>query len=71
MEKDFGLNELHTNYPEAYDALPDPYKNDSCLTFFIDVNNHLCAEDDGEQEYMFLPAHENNVDNFPLWVSIG
>ena len=28
----------------AYEALPDCYKNDHSLKFFIDVNGNICAE---------------------------
>jgi hypothetical protein len=28
----------------AYEALPDCYKNDQSLKFFIDVNGQICAE---------------------------
>lgn len=30
-----------TGYQEAYDALPEPYKNDSCLTFSLDEHGRL------------------------------
>lgn len=30
---DMDINELQEYYPEAYEALPEPYKNDSCLVF--------------------------------------
>jgi hypothetical protein len=67
--KDFDLNELHTNYPEAYNALPDSYKNDSCLTFFIDVNNNLCAEDDSGKEYQYINGYKNNFAS--KWIQIA
>jgi hypothetical protein len=41
---DFGMNELRDKYPGAYNALPEAYQNDNCLTFFLDINNNLCAE---------------------------
>jgi len=31
-------------YPHAWDALPECYKADSCLTFFLDCNGNLCSE---------------------------
>lgn len=51
--KDFELDELETKFPEAYEALPDSYKNDSCLKFFVDINVHLCSEDDNKSVYLF------------------
>jgi hypothetical protein len=50
---DFGLDLLETNHPAAYAALPEPYKNDSCLVFFVDINGHLCAEYDLGGEYLW------------------
>jgi hypothetical protein len=48
-EETFGLEILKEKYPEAWEALPDIYREDSCpcFTFFIDGNN-LCAEYNGE-----------------------
>ncbi len=45
-DEDFGLEKLQKEHPEAYEALPEPYKNDSALVFFIDKNGNLCAEGD-------------------------
>jgi hypothetical protein len=28
----------------AYESLPDAYRNDTSLRFFVDVNGSLCAE---------------------------
>lgn len=56
---DFGLKELEKDHPEAYEALPDAYKNDSALVFFIDKNGNLCAEGD---------FGTSNLEEF-LWVS--
>lgn len=36
--------QVQNSYPEAWNALPEPYKNDSCLKFFLDVNDNLCAD---------------------------
>ncbi len=57
-EVDFDLATVQDLFPEAYEALPEPYKNDSCLTFFIDVNGHLCAELDIGGEFMFTDSGE-------------
>lgn len=48
------IEQLELVYPAAYKALPEPYKNDSCLTFFIDNNGHLCAETDTDEEYVWF-----------------
>jgi hypothetical protein len=53
-EADFDLNTVMDLFPEAYEALPEPYKNDSCLTFFLDVNGNLCAEFDLGGEFLFV-----------------
>ena len=29
-------------YPEAFEALPEPYQNDSCLEFFLDSDYLHC-----------------------------
>jgi hypothetical protein len=43
----------HT-YKAAYDALPEAYKNDHALNFFIDSNNNLCAEHNlHNEEYLW------------------
>lgn len=49
----FDLQELQKRYPEAYAALPSSYQNDSCLTFFVDVNGNLIAQHDLGEEFMF------------------
>lgn len=47
-DKELGndLLKLAELYPEAYEALPEPYKNDRALTFYVDVNGNLCADHD-------------------------
>ena len=38
----------------AYEALPECYKNDQSLKFFIDVNDNLCAEHTlHDEEYLW------------------
>ena len=54
MKSDFDLKELENRWPEAYKTLPEAYKNDSCLVFFVDANGHLCAQDDSGSEYMWV-----------------
>ena len=49
----FDLKELQLRFPEAYNALPESYQNDSCLEFFLDANNYLCAEYDLGGEFLF------------------
>lgn len=36
MPKFFDTLTLAKNYPDAFNALPEPYQNDDCLEFFID-----------------------------------
>jgi hypothetical protein len=60
--KDFGLVELEERFPAAYGALPEPYRNDSCLVFFVDINGNLCAELDIGGEYLWTGEK---------WVTIG
>lgn len=67
-KQDFDLKELELNHPIAYKALPEEYKNDSCLMFFVDVNGNLCAEDDSGKEYYYLNSHKNNYTS--KWVQI-
>ena len=52
--KDFGLKELLLKYPKEYKLLLEAYRNDSCLVFFIVINNNLCAESDFGEEYCFI-----------------
>lgn len=68
--KEFGIKELEINWPKVYADLPEPYKNDSCLIFFIDVNGNLCAEDDSGSEYIYIDNHTFSDDK-PIWAKIG
>jgi len=45
-EKELGTDPLVLleHDPFAYEALPECYKEDHSLRFFIDVNGNLCAE---------------------------
>jgi hypothetical protein len=65
---DFGLEELKISYPEAYNSLPEAYKEDSCLVFFIDVNSHVCAEDDRGNEFIY--RNNNAYFNQSCWIKI-
>jgi hypothetical protein len=51
--ENFNLERLQQLSPAAFDALPEPYQNDSCLDFFIDVNGNLCAELDIGGAFLF------------------
>jgi hypothetical protein len=35
---------IEASYPDAYAELPNCYKNDHSLEFFLDNNGNLCAE---------------------------
>lgn len=48
----FDINKLEELFPQAYKALPECYKEDSCLVFFIDNNDNLCAEFDLGGEFL-------------------
>lgn len=39
-------DQLACQFPKAWEAVPECYRNDSCLKFFLDVNGNLCAEGD-------------------------
>lgn len=53
--KKFDMIYLALHYRQAYNDLPEAYKGDSCLTFFIDVNNNLCAEyPELKQEFIYI-----------------
>jgi hypothetical protein len=40
--------------PFAYEALPECYKNDRSLNFFLDANGNLCAEHElHDEEYLW------------------
>lgn len=70
MKSDFDLKELENRWPDAYKALPEAYKADSCLIFFIDVNGHLCAQNDSGNQYMWINDHRfTNPSTF--WAQIG
>lgn len=58
----FGLKELLARFPEAYRALPQIYKEDSVLVFFIDINQNLCAEHDLGEEFLW---------NGEIWIRIN
>lgn len=64
MLKDgFDLQGLAHMFPEAYSALPEAYRNDNCLRFFVDRNDNLCAEPKnpedkialGDSEWLWVP----------------
>lgn len=55
-------NEVRKDIPRAWNALPECYKEDSCLTFFLDVNEHLCAENDSGQTFVFDEASEEWIE---------
>lgn len=47
--------QLREQHPEAWAALPDCYQNDSCLTFYTDVNGNLCADFDLGGTFLYSP----------------
>jgi hypothetical protein len=64
--------EVQTNHKDAWEALPESYQADSCLTFFLDVNDGLCAEHDMGGEYCFCPIQKKWVradESTPLYLS--
>lgn len=47
------------NKKEAYDALPEPYKNDSCLLFYMNEDgSELFAENDLGETYTYLMPYK-------------
>lgn len=55
--KNFDLIYLALHFKEAYKDLPEVYKADDCLKFFVDVNNNLCAENaELDEEYIYIPS---------------
>jgi len=68
--KHFTILDLEQDFPDAYAALPESYKEDSCLTFFVDINGNICSEDEKGNQYLFLPKFSGEND-FPLWISIA
>lgn len=65
--KDFDIDELQLQFPEAYAELPESYKADSCLRFFVDPNGHLCSEDDHRNVYLFVEGKWEMIeDNLPF-----
>lgn len=56
VSQNLTYSEVQKAYPEAWEALAEPYKNDSCLIFFLDCNGNLCAEHDiGNEEFVYVP----------------
>lgn len=54
--KTFDVTTLAIYSPEAYRDLPEVYKADNCLLFFVDLNKNLCAEyPELGQEYIYIP----------------
>ena len=45
--------EVQEQYPAAWQGLPECYRQDTCLTFFLDLNENLCAVNDSNQEFMW------------------
>lgn len=52
--------QVQRDFPKAWESLPEPFKNDSVLEFFIDINGHLCASGNlgvGEEEFLWDPDY--------------
>jgi hypothetical protein len=47
----FDIHHLCTHYRDAFAALPEPYQNDNCLDFYVDVNGGLCCTPKIGQEF--------------------
>lgn len=47
-------SQVQETFPEAWEALPEPYKNDSCLTFYTDGEGLWAIYDLGGV-YSFTP----------------
>lgn len=47
----FGMDLLMTLHEEAFDALPEPYKADSCLEFWLNDRGVLYCAPKKDQEF--------------------
>ncbi len=56
--------EVQEKHGEAWKALPEAYKEDSCLTFFLDCHENLCALHDLGGECMW----DDSAPLFPRWI---
>ena len=58
---EFTIDELAKKYPAAYEALPNSYKlNPASVKFYIDVTDHLCAENLSTDEFLFWVRGETS-----------
>lgn len=44
--------ELARQYPDAYEALPEPYQNDDCLEFSVKEGKIYCEPAKGQEEWL-------------------
>ena len=65
MSNMFRTEQLRYTRPQAFAALPEPYQEDDCLMFYIDINGNLNAVPDednvailGDWEMMFDSTSE-------------
>jgi hypothetical protein len=49
----YTYTEIQTKFPKAWSKLPSSYRNDSCLVFYSDCNDNLCADHDLGGSYLW------------------
>jgi hypothetical protein len=54
--KKLSYDSVRTFYPKAWLALPESYKNDLCLAFYLDANQGLCATHDLGEDFVWDPT---------------
>lgn len=46
--------ELSVSDPEAFESLPDPFKYNSPMEFFVDDKGYTCATSPNGKQYVFI-----------------
>jgi hypothetical protein len=54
--RNFGLFDLEACFPLAYNCLPETYKNETYISFYIDDYGNLCAKRGLNKEYIFIDS---------------
>ena len=60
--------EVQEKFAAAWKALPSMYRNDTCLTFFLDCNENLCALFDLGGECMWDDVSSENRQS--VWIRL-
>ena len=58
---ELSYSEVRKDLPKVWEALPECYRDDTCLSFFLDVNGNVCADHDSGETFVFDEESETWV----------